>query len=82
MEKHKPIKRTNILKMKPKINLKTYGERALTFFVTNNNKYKSIFHDTNDWGTILELIENAFEYTEEQYLHLKQKFDKASRKVS
>jgi hypothetical protein len=68
--------------MKAKINLKTYGERALTFFVTNNNKYKRIFHDTNDWGMIVALIDETFEYTEEQHLHLKQKFDKASRKVS
>jgi hypothetical protein len=65
-----------------KTNLTTYGERALTFFVTNNNKLKRIFHDTDDWDKVMSLVDETFVYTEEQYNHLKQKFDKATTKVS
>lgn len=67
---------------KTKTNLTTYGERALTFFVTNNNKLKRVFHDTDNWDKVMELVDDTFTYTEEQYKHLKQKFDKASAKVS
>lgn len=67
---------------KTKTNLTTYGERALTFFVTNNNKLKRVFHDTNNWEEVMELVNDTFTYTEEQYNHLKQKFDKATPKQS
>jgi hydroxymethylpyrimidine/phosphomethylpyrimidine kinase len=64
--------------MKTKTSLKLYGAKALTFFVTNNNKTKRIFHDAKNWDIVQKMIDENFDYTEEQYLDLKNKFDKSS----
>lgn len=69
---------TKINSMVEKINLTSYNSRALTFFVTNNNKLKKVFHDENDWNKIISLVNEKFSYNQEQYNHLKEKFNKSN----
>ena len=60
---------------KTRVDLTTYNEEALKFFVTNNNKFKRVFiESTNFEEVVLPMVQKAFVYTPIQLEVLKKKW--------
>ena len=62
---------------KTKVDLTTYNEDALRYFVTNNNKFKRVFIESKDFDSvILPMIDKSFVYTQRQLEVLKKKWER------
>lgn len=60
---------------KTKVDLTTYNDDALKFFVTNNNKFKRVFIESKNFEeVVLPMVDNAFVYTPNQLEVLKKKW--------